>query len=92
MRDYATLTQQEWVAIRLLSRYTAGQFDVYALAGSSKASCRADIMSELNGVRTPQAKACITALRARFFDLAGVQPDCYARQTDDFIAWCKAAK
>lgn len=50
--------------IRLLGAYTAHSFDPYQLAGTHKASVRAHIMSELAGVRVPQSKSGVTALRA----------------------------
>ena len=90
MRNHETLTAAERAALRLLRVYTAGRFDIYVLAGNSKASCRAHIMSELEGCRVPQSRAGVTALTAKFYAIAGVGPDCHARQDDAFIEWCKA--
>ena len=53
-------------ALNLLRVYTADTYDIWALSGSSKASCRAHIMSALEGTRVPQSKAGVNALRSAF--------------------------
>lgn len=54
-------------AIYLLNIYTGGSFDVWSLAGSSKASCRAHVMSALHGKKMPQSKSGVNALQAELF-------------------------
>jgi hypothetical protein len=79
-------------ALRLLGVYTAGRFDVWALAGSQRASCRAHIMSELLGVKTPQSKAGVNAIRDAFYRVAGdaITGDCIAVREDSFYRWVAA--
>lgn len=77
-------------AVRLLGAYTAGRMDIWMLAGGPRASCRAHIMSALEGQRVPQSKAGITAIEQRFYSLAEVATNvCRARQQDEFIAWAQ---
>jgi hypothetical protein len=81
-------------AIRLLGVYTAGRFDIWALAGSSRASCRAHVMSALKGHKVPQSQSGVTALREEFCNQARahgavIDGDCIAVREDQFIAWCR---
>ncbi len=78
-------------AVRLLGVYTAGRFDIWALAGPARASCRAHVMSVLTGTRTPQAKAGVTMMREAFYTVAGdsIVGSCIAQREDAFITWCK---
>lgn len=47
--------------------------DIYALAGSAKASCRAHVMADLLGVdKAPQSKSGVNAIRAEFYRQAGI--------------------
>lgn len=48
--------------LRLLGVYTAGRFDVWALAGPAKASCRAHVMSALAMAKVPQSRAGVTVI------------------------------
>lgn len=77
-------------AVRLLGVYTAGRFDPWDLAGSSKASCRAHVMSALAGVRVPQSKSGVFAMEAALFAAVVVPRDCKATMTRVFIETCKA--
>lgn len=78
-------------AIRLLKAYTAGSCDIWQLAGPSKASCRAHIMSALAGHRVPQAKAGVNALRDRFYSIANPAGNCPAMREEAFTQWAKEA-
>ncbi len=83
------MTENVLNAIRLLGVYTAGRFDIFALAGPQKASCRAHIMSTIQGRRIPQAKSGVYAIREAFF--AALRPDggCVAAQEDRFAEICR---
>jgi hypothetical protein len=72
-------------ALRLLGVYTAGRYDIYALAGSARAGCRAHIMSELVGAKTPQSKAGVTALRSAFYVACQVTGECEAHRERTFV-------
>lgn len=77
-------------AIKTLKAYTRN-FDIYALAGNTKASCRAHVMADLLDLpRVPQSKAGVTALRAEFYRQAGIQGDCERNLEHAFIAYCEA--
>ena len=78
-------------AIKLLGTYTAGRFDVWMLAGSSKASCRAHIMSVLQGAKVPQAKSGVNALREALYTQAKIDGECEGHRQDNFLAYCKQA-
>lgn len=77
-------------AVELLAAYTAGRFDIWMLAGPSKASCRAHVVSALLGHKVPQSKAGVTAIREAFYAIAKPAGDCIANREDSFVAWCKA--
>jgi hypothetical protein len=74
-------------AIHWLGVYTNGHFDIWMLAGSAKASCRAHVMSVLLGVKTPQSKAGVTALREAFYQAGNIQGDCLAAKEENFLKW-----
>lgn len=76
--------------IRLLGAYTAGRFDIWALAGSYKAGCRAHVMSGLMGRRVPQSKAGVTALQSAFYAQIKPAGDCSAARDDAFVEFCRA--
>ena len=78
-------------AIRLLGIYTAGRFDIWMLAGSSKASVRAHIMSVLLGTKTPQSRSGINALRSEFYSRLNITGECEAHREQAFIQACKSA-
>lgn len=77
-------------ALRVLAAYTAGRFDLWALAGGPRASSRAHVMSILQGRRVPQAQSGVTALRSAFYEALGVTGDCEAIREDDFIEKARA--
>ncbi len=76
-------------AIRLLGVYTAGRFDVWALMGPAKASCRAHVMSVLCEHKMPQAKSGVTAIRAKFYAALGIAGNCEAIREDVFRQLCR---
>lgn len=87
------LTDNQKEAIRLLGAYTAGRFDIWELAGNAKASCRAHIMSALNGKRTPQSKSGVYAMYEAFFSLSDPhfpKYTCNAVRESNFIEWARA--
>jgi hypothetical protein len=76
-------------AAKILGTYTGGSFDFWALAGSAKASCRAHVMSVLEGRRMPQSKSGVIALRARFYDAVKPTGGCLAEREENFASWAK---
>ncbi len=82
MKDYK-------VAVRLLGAYTAERFDVWALAGRAKASCRAHIMGALLDRKATQRESGVTALRSEFYSQMGIKGSCLAVREDVFIASCR---
>jgi hypothetical protein len=84
------ITEATRKALKLLNAYTTGHLDFWILAGPSKATCRAHIMSELEGKRVPQSKSGVTAMRDAFYTLAGQRAgDTSYRAEDAFRAWAK---
>ena len=79
-------------AVRLLGVYTAGRFDLWALAGPARASCRAHVASALAGRKVPQSKAGVTMLRDSFYAIANPDGDHMAGRESSFVAWCKAVQ
>ena len=84
-------TANEAKAIRLLGTYSGGRFDIWALAGNARASCRAHVMSELLGQKTPQSKSGVNAIRYEFYSRLGIWRDglCLAEMESEFLAVCK---
>lgn len=78
-------------AIRVLGTYTAGRFDIWMLSGSSKASCRAHVMSILQGKRVPQSQSGVTAIRSAFYTALGITGECEAHRQEIFQAVCREA-
>lgn len=78
-------------AIRLLGVYTAGRYDLWALAGQGKASCRAHVMSALCGQKMTQAKSGVTALRSAFYAAIGIAGECEAARESNFRQFCRHA-
>jgi hypothetical protein len=76
-------------ALNLLGTYTAGTFNIYALAGRYGVVRRVAVMSAIQGFKTPQAKAGINALRATFYDAAGISGGTLHDQERAFVAWAK---
>jgi len=77
-------------AVHLLGIYTAGRFDLWAIAGDAKRTARAHIMGFLLGRNATQKESGITALRAEFYKQALVVGDYPAEREDNFISWAKS--
>ena len=77
-------------ALKSFSTYSAGNFDVWSLAGDAKASCRQHIMSELLGAKVPRAKCGVTAIREEFQRRLGATGDTIAAREGDFIKKARA--
>jgi hypothetical protein len=92
-----SLSANQTSAIQLLGKYTAGSFAIWNLAGPRQSAQRAEIMSELKGVRTPQTKSGVTALFEAFMDvreqnLPGQKmTGCPADRDSNLVAWLKLA-
>ena len=86
------LTLQQKRALFALGVYTAWRFDVWALAGSCKAGCRAHILSELAGKRVPQSQSGVNALRAALYEVTNPDGACEAAREESFRSWCHAQK
>ena len=89
MKKQAAVIPNVKEAIQLLNIYTAGRFDIWMLAGSARASCRAHVMSTLNGYKTPQSKSGVTALRSAFYSALNITGECEAHRADNFLAIVK---
>ena len=76
-------------AIKLLGVYTAWRFDIWAISGNARASCRSHVMSVLKGVKTPQSKSGVNALAAEFHSRAGITGECDAVAEHNFIEFCR---
>ena len=85
-----TLSELERSGLHFLGVYTGGRYDINTLAGSSKASCRAHVMSALYGKRMPRAKSGINAMWGAFFVIAGVEANCIRHREDAFIEWAQS--
>lgn len=82
-------------AARLLGAYSGGQFDLWALAGKSKATCRQHVMTTLvkgKGAEKnlPQKDCGVNAMRDKFYEHINPPGDCIATREDYFVNWCKA--
>lgn len=87
------MTAGQRAALARLKLETRGFFHVHELAGPSKAGTRAELATLLFGVKTPQARAGVTALEAAFYALAGgalIGATCGADRQSRFIAWATA--
>lgn len=84
------MTNKQKKALSLLSTYTAGSFNFWQLAGSSKASCRAHIMSVLKGKKVPQSKSGVNALQSAFYEFATIEDGCEAVRENSFTKWAKS--
>jgi hypothetical protein len=89
VKSKADLKTNELEALRLLGASTRNWFQIYDLAGPSNAVTRAKLMTMLTGVKTPQAKAGVTALSQAFVTLSGVTGSCNAAVENNFTAWAK---
>ena len=78
-------------ALRLLATFTRGRCDVWMLAGSHNAGNRAILLSHLTGIRQPQSKAGVNALRDAYYSALNVTGSCLAAKEDDFILKAHAA-
>ena len=76
-------------ALRLLGIYTTGRFDIWALAGDAKASCRAHVMSALLGRKVPRSKSGVTAIREELYSRGNITGTCGAHREDNFLKWAK---
>ncbi len=77
-------------AIKTLHAYSRF-YDIWALAGPAKASCRAHIMADLLDLpKIAQSKAGVTALRDEFYKQARIEGDCIANREAAFIHYCKS--
>jgi len=84
------MTAAELEALRLLGQYTAGRYTILDLAGPRKVHCRIEIMSTLTGVKTPQSKAGVNALRDALYTLfPPLTGSCRAVREDAFIELCR---
>ena len=79
-------------AVRLLDVYSGGngRFDVWAIAGRSRASCRAHVMSVLQGRKIPQSKSGVYDLRAALWQAAGIDGGCIAEKDERFTDFCRS--
>lgn len=77
-------------AIRMLGFFTNGRYDVWMLAGSHNGANRAIVLSHLTGIRQPQSKAGVAALREALYSALNVTGNCLAAKEDDFLAKVKA--
>jgi hypothetical protein len=76
-------------AVRLLGEWTRGRFDIWMLAGSHNAGNRAILLSHLLGLRQPQSKAGVNALRDSFYSALEVTGSCLAAKEDYFVETCR---
>ncbi len=85
------LQPHEFQAVKLLSAYTAGRFDIWTIAGPRRASCRAHVMSVLLNRKTPQAQSGVNAIRDAFYRVAGpaIVGDCINAREESFVAWAR---
>jgi len=77
-------------ALRSFSTYSAGRFDVYSLAGDSKAKARQQVMSELMGAKVPRAKCGINAIKEEFQRRLGVTGATIAEREGNMIKKARA--
>ena len=80
-----TMQQSTLDGLSWLSVYTAGSMHIWAMAGGSKASCRAHVMGALLGRKVPQAKAGVNAIREEFYFRMGIVGDCEAVREKRFL-------
>ncbi len=73
-------------ALRLISSYTAGSMELWALAGQPKASCRAHVMSALLGRKATQRESGVGALRSALYEALFVKGQHDTAREDDFRA------
>jgi len=76
-------------AIRILGIYTASSFDIWALSGRAKASCRAHVLSILLSESTPQSKSSVNAIRDAFWSACGITGECPAERERKFQLFCQ---
>ncbi len=79
-------------AVKILGTYTAGRYDIWALAGNAKASCRAHVMSVLLGRKCVQRESGINALRSEFYRQMqiGGPGTCEAERETTFRNLCRS--
>lgn len=76
-------------AIRILGIYTAGRFDIWALSGPAKASCRAHVLSTLLNKSVPKSKAGVNAIRDAFYSACKIEGECPAHRESNFAKFCE---
>jgi hypothetical protein len=73
--------------LQIYSKY----FDIWSLAGNSRASCRAHVMADLLGKdKVAQSKAGINAIRDEFYKQLNITGQTIAERDDNFINFCIA--
>lgn len=75
-------------AIRMLGRFTVGNFKVSMLSGPFNATRRQHLLKTLRG-RAAQSSAGINALRDEYYSQAGIPPGSLAAQEEAFASFCK---
>ena len=78
-------------AIRLLGIYTDNRFDIWALAGQPKASCRAHVMGALLGRKATQRESGVTMLRDKVYSELALAGGCLAERDRMFLSACRFA-
>lgn len=91
------MTDAEWSeycricnGISLVHTYTAGRFDLWALSGDSKASCRAHVLSVLQGANVPKSRASLTVLTQALHGLGRITGSYPAERNTNFLLWIKS--
>ncbi len=80
------MTHKQKIAKMLLVK-TGGAKNLWVLAGPARAAARAELMSELKGVKRPQSKSGVNALRDELYALYEISGDCEATREENF--WIK---
>ena|ERR1035437_3546674 len=75
-------------AVRMLGKFTAGSYEVWALSGRAMVKARQLVMATLLGHPVKQAEAGINAMRAEFYKRLSIPGDCLAIQETNFKKVC----
>lgn len=67
-------------------------FDVYRLAGDSKAEVRQELLRLLTGTKPPKAKAGVTVLEQELYKVAGVQGGSPNEKGKQLLAWIRGER
>lgn len=90
------MTERQIKALQTIQHITRRSFDIFGhLAGPHKAGIRAQIMSDLRGIKVPQSKAGVTAIREELYTLSGIVPSqssattwtCEADREEQLMQW-----